>query len=321
MLEELERTKNMKSHFFTPSWNLLAVLRFMWLAFSIQFRSRKKTRVVIQRVHSNRFYARILKLIVRLNKSICYYDLDDAQYVECDPRTIHWFLEHSEGVFVGSRALQDYCSEFNDNVLLVTSATTNHVFQKTGRNKVLTVGWIGNFWGQHERNMFELFLPSLKSIEIPIKLEILGVVHGEKEEKLHRFFENYSNIELSIPKEVNWQNDGAIYQMISNYDIGVSPLLDTEINRCKSAYKLKQYLSCGVPVLGSKIGENARFIEDGKTGFICSSLNEFTQRIVEFERMSDEQFDTFSTNAFDSKKSFNISKVANDFYSILENAN
>ncbi len=317
VLNELSSDAEFRTYLFTPSWRFGKIARFIYLICSIHFRSRRNTRVIIQRVHSRGVYATILKLIVVFNKSICFYDLDDAQYVECDPKTIHWFLRNVRGVFVGSGALHAYCSQFNDNVLLLTSATTQHGYRKAERNELFKIGWIGNFWGQHEQNMYELLLPCIKRIEGAIKLEILGVVHEEKEAEIHAFFKNFENVELSIPKNINWQSESEVYKRVSTFDLGVSPLLNTEINRCKSAYKLKQYLSCGVPVVGSEIGENSKFIVEGKNGYLCRSDDDFVNRIEQFRNMTNEEYKVFSSQVAQLTHEFELATVAEDFYRML----
>ena len=53
-------------------------------------------------------------------------------------------------------------------------------------------------------------------------------------------------------------------------DIGVMPLFDSDWERGKCAYKLIQYMACGLPTVASAIGANVSVTVDGDTGFVVS---------------------------------------------------
>ena len=317
MLDELASNKEIKTHLILPSWKFKNVLRFIVLFVGIFFKKRASTRVIIQRVYSKGVYSSMLKLLVKFNRKICFYDIDDAEYEEHDPKIIHWFLENSRGVFVGSHALQDYCRNYNDRVELITSAVTYHSFLKGNRQDPIKIGWIGNFWGQHERSVYQLFLPALSAINVQVNLEILGVVSEEIARKLEAYVKPYANISLDLPMNFDWFDENRIYEQIHSYDIGLAPLLNTEINRCKSAYKLKQYMSCGVPVLGTGIGENVFFLKDGVNGFVCNTPEDYAQRIHDVIDMSDEKYNALSKCARSTLDSFSMKNVSDEFYALL----
>ena len=67
---------------------------------------------------------------------------------------------------------------------------------------------------------------------------------------------------------------------------------------------MKQYLSCGVPVLASPVGENNSFLQDGKQGFICYDANDFLQHIIELHDMNATQYATMSATARSSLSGF-----------------
>jgi len=87
----------------------------------------------------------------------------------------------------------------------------------------------------------------------------------------------------------------------------VSTILDNELHRSKSAFKLKQYLNNGVPVLSSDLPENNYFLKDGRNGFLCASPEIFRQRIVEIYEMSNADYMKLSMQARQSIPNFNLS--------------
>jgi glycosyltransferase involved in cell wall biosynthesis len=81
-------------------------------------------------------------------------------------------------------------------------------------------------------------------------------------------------------------------------------------NNAKSAFKAKQCLSCGIPVLASPVGENDHFVKHGKNGFICENTEDFYSYILRFKTMDSDEYDSFSQNALQSQHAFSISKYA-----------
>ena len=64
-------------------------------------------------------------------------------------------------------------------------------------------------------------------------------------------------------------------EYISSFDIGLMPLPDEEWERCKSGYKIIQYMAHGKPTIASPVGINATLIADGETGLFASSLDDW----------------------------------------------
>ena len=62
---------------------------------------------------------------------------------------------------------------------------------------------------------------------------------------------------------------------ISACQIGVMPLFDTPFAREKCAYKLIQYMACGLPVVASHVGANPDVVRDGVDGFLVNTVDEW----------------------------------------------
>ncbi len=303
--------------FIYPSYNPKNIIHFLQIYFSILFFRKKDSLIVIERVYTNFIYASTLKLLVRIQKKNTLYDLDDAEYFDQPSGTINFFMKNCEACSVGSRAVKEYAEKYNKKVFILTSPILSHHITKQKRNSIFTVGWIGDFGGAHRESMFQLFFPAIKNFDFRIKLIILGVSQRQHLEEIKNYFSSNKNISLEIPENIHWQNELSVYRRVLEFDVGVCPLIDSEIARAKSAFKIKQYFSCGVPALGSDIGENARFLLNGVNGYICNSISDYSEKLIKIKNLDEKEYSTQSQNAKNSISQFDMDSYCStilDFY-------
>jgi glycosyltransferase involved in cell wall biosynthesis len=302
-----------KTELILPGHHLSSVLRFIRVYISALFSPRKGSLIVIQSVYRKSFYPTLLKILVKLRPGICFYDLDDADYLRYPPATIYYFLKNCKAVTVGSTELVKNLTRYNANTFLVTCPVPDLGIAKPTKNKILTLGWIGDFQKTHKQSLIASFFPALIHLPFPIHLILMGVVKPEEYEFLQSYFQPYTHITLEIPREIDWLNETAIQQKISTFDIGIATLLDDEFSRSKSAFKLKQCLNNGVPVLSSNIAENSLFIDPGKNGFLCDTPADFHQRILEIEAMTTQEYQQLCTYARNSHPRFNLTHFCEEY--------
>ncbi len=248
-LQYLKARQGINSFFITPSYNPVNIIRFLRAYFSALLFTKTGSIIVIQRVNSNFIYANLLKVLVKFRKKHTIYDLDDADYLEYPDNTINYFLRNCTAVTAGSKELFNYFSSFNDFVILNTSPTPDLKIIKQQRNDLFTIGWIGGFGGAHRISLLKYFFPSLINFPFKVKLVLLGVKNKADQEFLLKYFSTFENVILDIPVNIDWKNESNIQQRLAGFDVGIATLLNTEAQRAKSAFKLKQYLNNGVPVL------------------------------------------------------------------------
>ena len=109
-----------------------------------------------------------------------------------------------------------------------------------------------------------------------------------------------------MPRDIEWSDEQDIQKRISEFDVGIATLLDNELHRSKSAFKLKQYLNNGAPVLSSDLPENNFFLLDGINGFLCATPEEFGKRLTALHELSDADYLKLSMKARQSASSFNM---------------
>jgi glycosyltransferase involved in cell wall biosynthesis len=76
-----------------------------------------------------------------------------------------------------------------------------------------------------------------------------------------------------------WSEESQVAS-IQSFDVGIMPLPNAPFERGKCGYKLIQYMACGLPVIASPVGVNTRIIDQGKTGFLASSDQEWADSIL-----------------------------------------
>jgi glycosyltransferase involved in cell wall biosynthesis len=307
------------STFVVPGWSPRRVIAFLRAYTEALLRPRAGSVIVIQRLYTFGLYALALRLLTFFRGERCIYDIDDAEYMERRAGTIHAFMRNCALVTAGSAGLLAYARRYNPHGRLLTSPVPDHGCRKAPdrdrvqRNAVFTIGWVGCFWGTHERNLHQLLLPALHDLGFRARLVVLGARNDEAEARLRACFAGDQWLSIEVDRTVDWMDETAVHGRIARFDVGVAPLLDTEINRCKSAFKLKQYMSCGVPVLAGPLGENGRFLEHGVNGLACRSVNEFRQGIYRMAGIPDAEYARFSANALESVPAFDLEQHARTF--------
>ena len=140
-----------------------------------------------------------------------------------------------------------------DKYIPITSYTNDHK---------IVLGWSGS---HSTVSYLQLLAPVLRRLrqKYDFKLLVIGTssftIEGIEVEA----------IPWNMPSEV---------QDLQNIDVGLYPLPNEEWVLGKSGLKALQYMALGIPTVATAIGANFRVIENGVSGFLVNSENEwFTQ--------------------------------------------
>jgi len=205
-----------------------------------------------------------------------FFDLDDAPGgVGLNPGTeiqAIKMMEASSAVVVGSHKLKEFAQNYNKNVYIMPSSINLNYYKpsRTKNSNYITLGWIGNGIGY--KNDLQMLIEPLRKLgqEYNIRLIIVGAL-GQKE--IHEEFRTLRSVEAEIIDSIEWADPAASPSAISNFDIGLYPLFNSEYNQYKCGYKALEYMAMRIPVVASPVGENSFIIEHGKEGFLVSNKN------------------------------------------------
>lgn len=311
-LQQLKERHGITYSILYPGYDFHNVSNFILTFFSVLLFRKSNSIIVFQKIYTSGIYATALKVLLFFRPQHTLYDIDDAEHIRRPAQTIHHFMKKCSACSAGSKSLVDYIRQYNQNVFLLTSPVIDHGLSKTALEKTLTVGWVG-YYGAHRQSLTQLFFPALFDIDFPIKLKLLGVADKAEEQEIKLYFKNNKNITIETPLGLHWFDEHSIYEIITTFDVGVSPLIDNEFNRGKSAFKLKQCLSCGVPVLGSSVGENKEFLQDGINGYLCDNPNDYFQKLISLKSSQNGSYTKLSLNAKKTFPTFSIDNYCSTF--------
>ena len=201
------------------------------------------------------------------------YDFDDAFYLKYLSgkysflkiflgKKFEKIITNASYVSAGSKALYEYASQFNKNVILLPSVVDTNNFSPTrnweekrySHRNPLVLGWIGSPSTEKYLNILIKPLSNLGK-KIPIKFLVVGGSCPD-----------IPNVHI---EELAW-DEGSEVKHINLMDIGLMPLQDDEWSRGKCGFKLVQYLSCKIPVIASNVGANNEIV-DRRCGFLVSN--------------------------------------------------
>ena len=201
-------------------------------------------------------------------------DYDDAIFHRYDQhhfKLIRWVLgqkidhiiQYAALVLVGNEYLLERAKKAGaKRVELLPTVIDLEKYQTTffNKNKIFTIGWIGSPVTSH---YLKLVMPALE--EFCRKNTAQIVLIGAKREDLP------TNMPV---KYVSWFEETEIKE-IQKFDVGIMPLPDNAWERGKCGFKLIQYMACGLPVVGSPVGVNAKIIKHGINGYQARNIGEW----------------------------------------------
>jgi glycosyltransferase involved in cell wall biosynthesis len=208
------------------------------------------------------------------------YDFDDAFYLKYRSDRFRGLkpllgakfdrmMVAAIAVTAGNAQLAAYAGRINGNVTLLPSVVdTDHYvpYPSVSQPMPFTVGWIGS--PSTAPFLFQLVEPLQQlARERPVRLLVVGapapVISGVQ------VIQRPWSLEQEVP-------------LIQQCDVGVMPLPDTLWARGKCAFKLVQYMACGIPVIASPVGANVDAVP-GTCGILASSADQW---LAAFRRLA-----------------------------------
>lgn len=217
-------------------------------------------------------------LIRTLSRRVVY-DIDDLVYLKNVKSKAHplvtlikgrkkpiYLMKVADYVVTCTPYLDEFVRQYNTNTIDISSTVDTEKRYKVVNNynnPLPTLGWSGS---HSTSKYFYLLEDVLKELARKHQFKIL-VIGDDKVQ-----------IDGLMVEAMAWREETEI-QNLQRIDIGLYPLPDEEWVLGKSGLKAIQYMALGIPTVATAIGANYRVIEDGVSGFLVSSREEWIDRL------------------------------------------
>lgn len=206
-----------------------------------------------------------------------WVDYDDAVFHNYDrgkyslvsrlmPKKIDRVMQWADLVTAGSAYLMQRAEAAGAKqvVQLPTVIDPKRYQKKVHEQKAtLTIGWIGS---PSTRKYLNALVPVWERLHRKFDLVLLLINEKSKPP--------FPGNVQTIP----WTEAGEAAALL-RLDVGIMPLPDDPWERGKCAYKLIQYMACGLPVVASPVGMNAEVVRHGVNGFLAQSEDEWVDAL------------------------------------------
>ncbi|HEX8559472.1 MAG TPA: glycosyltransferase family 4 protein [Pyrinomonadaceae bacterium] len=183
-------------------------------------------------------------------------------------------IRMSKVVIVNSSHIREFAAQFNQNIWQVPSIvdTNRYVYrpEPDGLGRV-TVGWSGS-------------PTTVKNIQV-----VAGALRS-LQRKVDCGVHLIGGTEFDLPgveyTAQAWRADTEV-EDLRRMQVGMIPLPVNEWNKRKFYMKTAQYMALGIPPVCTPMGSNPEVIEEGRTGFLAGTDEEWVERLALLVRDGD----------------------------------
>lgn len=218
--------------------------------------------------------------LLQIGGAATIYDYDDAIWHSYEARNfgpltgalrkkIAHVVSGADHVIVGSRYLKEQVEAWGaPEVSRIPTTVPATKYQGAGRTaeKLADLVWIGSMsTGPYLLDVFP----------------VIERLHAERGSTIRLIGFPESLFGGSIPpyaEVCKWSADTEM-DLLATGKIGIMPLPDNPYERGKCGFKLVQYMGVGLPVIASSVGENQFIVENGTTGYLVETADEWYERI------------------------------------------
>lgn len=220
----------------------------------------------------------LIEQLTRRWRAPIVYDLDEPLFMSyVSPSNgrlsaLKWasktdaLMRMSDEVWAVNQAIGDYATQFSPHVEIVPMAVDTERYTSApplADDAPLRVGWVGTRTSQ----------TNLEAI-----VEPLARLHQSHGATLSVVADEPLSFEGVAVEFVPWSWDVEVPSM-HKCQIALVPVKPDNWSPWKFYYKLVQCMSMGIPVVASPLGSNLEILDDGRTGFLADTPDEWYDRL------------------------------------------
>lgn len=217
-------------------------------------------------------------LISNVFRKKIIYDFDDAIWINKSSQAnpfvaklkfgskVSFICKKATTVCVGNDYLAAFAKNYCNDVRIIPTLVDTEKYHNQSKDQTsdsVTIGWTGTYTNFHNLN---IVIPILKSLQDKYQIRIKIIADNDP---------GFKEITYDYKK---WDYATEIQDLL-DINIGIMPLIDSDFERGKCAFKAIQYMSLGIPAVISPVGANIKLIKDGENGYLVSSEMEWLTKI------------------------------------------
>jgi len=224
----------------------------------------------------------VFEFLTRVLNRKSIYDIDDMIFLKGENEFNRiWSVFKGRGkpfalmkraghVIVCTPKLEEIAHRYNSRVTDISSTINIRAYKPVKeykKNETTVLGWTGSFSGLEYLHTLDNVLKDVAK-QRKIKLSVIFNIMDQEFELKGVDVEN-------IP----WRQETEV-EDLQKIEIGLYPLIKREWCLGKSGLKALQYMALGIPVVATALGANLRVIENGVSGFLVDSEQEWIDTII-----------------------------------------
>lgn len=180
-----------------------------------------------------------------------------------------YLMREADHVITCTPYLDNFVRQYNLNTTDISSTVDTNAYKEKEdyslKEEKLIIGWSGSLSTAKYLHLLDEVFKDLKN-HVSFKLLVLG--------------DKNFNIDGVDVEAYDWSKEVEL-PTIRRFDIGLYPLPDEEWVYGKSSLKAIQYMAMGIPTVATAIGTNFRVIEDGESGFLVNTNEQWITCLTE----------------------------------------
>lgn len=261
--------------------------------------------------------------LLRLFNRNIIFEFDDAIWTQTNHSSksspllamIFWYrrvlfrriVAGSKAVLAENTYLAAEAGRFSKHVEIISAPvdTVKYLRKETAsreKKRKVVIGWLGSPGTTY----------LLKSLE-PILNEICAM-HPNIE--LH----NIGGLPLSFSgvkvKNIAWEEHTEV-ENVSQFDIGLMPLDDSDFNKGRLGYKMIIYQSLSIPIVAQNLGLNKTVVTDGIDGFLVDSKNDWIVAIDKLIRNPQQRIDMGRLGRKNAEQEFDLNVCCDRYTNLI----
>ncbi len=214
------------------------------------------------------------------SKAKLIFDFDDAIWMQHisegnkkfsflkDPNKTRKLIELADCVLAGNKYLQNYALQFNPNSILFPTIVDTQKYNKENvlPKNYVCIGWSGSFSTfEHFQYLEPVLLQIHEKYGDKVKIKVIGA----------------PKVAMPFPVDfIEWKEETEVLEL-SEFDIGIMPLNESEWNKGKCGLKGLLYMSMGIPAILSPVGVSNEIVSNRLDGFLAKTENEWIKILSE----------------------------------------